>query len=169
MASMARVTAVQARWTSLAPRERSGVLLAVWLVGLALAWAVLLAPALRVLQKAPARHALLDADMERMLRLQMRARVLQSQTAVSAPEALKALQASAAQLGKGASVRVLGDRVTLTLQQVSAADFAQWLAQPGAAFPLQPVEMHVQRGGGDAPGWSGTLTFALAQGGDAAR
>lgn len=158
--------ALQARWAALAPREQRGVRFAALLVAVALVWGVLLAPALRVLHKAPAQHQALDAEMDHMLRLQLRARSLQNQSAVSAAEALKALQLSVAPLGAGASVRVLGDQVTLTLQQVGAKELAVWLAQPDAAR-LQAAEVHVQRDAGDKPSWSGTLVFMLPQGGTA--
>jgi general secretion pathway protein M len=158
-----------AKWAGMAPREQRGVRLAALLVGVALVWTVLLAPALRTLQKAPAQHQALDAELERMLRLQLRARALQSQTAVSAAEALNALQTSIAQLGNGATVRVLGDQVTLTLQQVGAKELAQWLTQPGASLQVQPAEVHLQRDAQGKPSWSGTLTFTLPQGGNAAR
>jgi general secretion pathway protein M len=166
MASKA-LQALRARWTAMAPREQRGVRLAVLLVAIALVWSVLLAPALRVLQKAPAQHQALDAERERMLQMQLRARALQNQTAVSAAEALKALQASATQLGNGATVRVLGDQATLTLSQIGAQELALWLSQPGAALQVQPTEVHVQRDAGDKPVWSGTLTFTLPQGGAA--
>lgn len=154
---------LQARWATMAPREQRGVRLAAVLVVVALLWGVLLAPALRVLQKAPAQHQALDAEMDHMLRLQLRARALQNQTAVSAAEALKGLQLSIVPLGAGATVRVLGDQVTLTLQQVGAKEFAVWLAQPDAAR-MQATEVHVQRDAGDKASWSGTLVFTLPQG-----
>lgn len=159
---------LKARWAALAPREQRGVRFAALLVALALLWSVLLAPAVRVLQKAPAQHQSLDAEMDHMLRLQLRARALQNQAAVSAAEALKGLQLSIVPLGSGATLRVLGDQATLTLQQVGAKEFATWLAQPDASR-LQASEVHVQRDAGDKASWSGTLVFTLPQGGNAAK
>ena len=157
------------KWMRMAPREQSGLRLAALLVAAALVWTVLLAPALRVLQKAPAQHQALDAELERMLSLQLRARALQNQSVVSAAEALKAFQSSVTPLGNGATVRVLGDQVTLSLQQVGAKELALWLTQPGASLQLQANEVHLQRDPQDKPGWSGTLTFTLPQGGSAAK
>lgn len=159
--------ALRQKWARLAPREQRGVRLAAALIAVAVLWGVLLAPALRVLQKAPAQLRALDAEQDTMLRLQQRARALQGQTAVSAAEALKGLQLSIVPLGSGATLRVLGDQATLTLQQVGAKEFAAWLAQPATALRAQPTEVHVQRDAADKPTWSGTLTFTLPQGGNA--
>ena len=50
---------LQQRWKALAPREQNLVLAASAIVALALLWWVALAPALKTLRTAPARHAAL--------------------------------------------------------------------------------------------------------------
>ncbi|WP_225981021.1 type II secretion system protein GspM, partial [Paracidovorax avenae] len=65
-ASASRAEALRARWKTLAPREQSLVLAAGTVVAVALLWWVALAPALRTLREAPAQHAALDAQLQRM-------------------------------------------------------------------------------------------------------
>ncbi|WP_225976039.1 type II secretion system protein GspM, partial [Paracidovorax avenae] len=82
-ASASRAEALRARWKTLAPREQSLVLAAGTVVAVALLWWVALAPALRTLREAPAQHAALDAQLQRMQALQSEA--LQLQAAPAAP------------------------------------------------------------------------------------
>ncbi|MGV2482088.1 UNVERIFIED_CONTAM: type II secretion system protein M, partial [Salmonella enterica subsp. enterica serovar Weltevreden] len=72
------MAALRARWALLAPREQMLVGTAGVLVLLALLWWLALAPALQTLRSAPARHAALDAELQRMLQLQAEARQLQA-------------------------------------------------------------------------------------------
>ena len=160
-------SALGARWAALAPREQRGVQLAALLVGGLLAWWVLLAPALGTLKKAESQHRVLDARLDAMRALQVRAQVLQAQSAVSGAEALAALQAAVAALGNGARLQVAGDQATVTLQQVRSDALAQWLVQPGMALRLQPAEVHWVRDAGPGPQtatWSGNLVFNLPAG-----
>ena len=69
---------LQQRWKALAPREQNLVLAASAIVALALLWWVALAPALKTLRTAPARHAALDAQLQRMQSLQAEALQLQA-------------------------------------------------------------------------------------------
>ena len=63
---MTQPSALQDRWKALAPREQNLVLAAGTVVALALLWWVAVAPALGTLRAAPARHAALDAQLQRM-------------------------------------------------------------------------------------------------------
>lgn len=148
----------QARWAQLAPRERRGLLLAAALCALGLLWGVFLAPAWRSLAKLPAQQSAAQAQLHTMQRLQARAQALQQRSPLAQPEALATLQKSAAALGTGAKLTVLGEQATLTLQAVSAQNLAQWLAQPRT---LAPVQAHLQRSAGNALAWDGQLVFQL--------
>ena len=64
------LAALRAHWARMAPREQSLVLAAAAVVGLALLWWVLLAPALQQLRGSGARHAAVDAQLQRMQALQ---------------------------------------------------------------------------------------------------
>jgi len=155
-------TAVRARWQAFAPREQRALALAGALVLAALVWALLLAPAIRTLQKAQAQRIALDAQWDTMLRLQKQAQALQAQAAVSAPAAVSALQNSVAGWGAGAKLTVLGEQATLTLQRVSGDSLAQWLVQLGGVVRVQPAEVHLAMDAGPGPStWSGTLRFDL--------
>lgn len=152
---------LKARWLALAAREQRALGFAAAVVAMALVWGVLLSPALRTLKGAAVQHAQLDAELERMQALQLRAGQLQSKPAVAPQDSLKALQAVATQIGKGASLLQTGDRATLSLQQISAANLASLLT-PASAAGLSPIEAHLRRSA-DAgePLWSGTLVFRL--------
>ena len=70
--------ALRSRWQALAAREQTLVLAAAALVAVALLWWVAVAPALATLRTAPARHAELDAQLQRMQSLRAEAQQLQS-------------------------------------------------------------------------------------------
>ncbi|MCX8517632.1 MAG: type II secretion system protein GspM [Rhodoferax sp.] len=138
-----------ARWAALATRERIGLTLAAGVVGVALLWGVLIAPALRTRDSADQQMAALALQLDEMQALQARAQALQAQPVIAPQDALKALQTAAADLGKNASLLVGGETATLTLKQVSATTLAQWLSpQPGQS--LLPFEVHVQQEAQDA-------------------
>ncbi len=157
---MAVPNTLQARWLALAPREQRAVLLAAAVIAAALTWLLLLAPALRTLRAAPAQSALLAADLERMQNLQARARMLQAKPAISAKEALQALQSAAVALGPAATVQVQAEQVTVTLKDLAAQDVAPWLSHSASAG-LSPVQVQLQRSASGKAAWSGTLVFRL--------
>ena len=153
-----------ARWAAMAPRERRGLSLAALVVGAALIWAVLLAPALRTLKSADAQAATLAAERDRMLALQARATALKAQPTVPPQEALKSLQTASSVLGKGAVLQVTGEQATLTLKQIPAVALAQWM-NPTTGPSLSPVEAQLQRDGGTTQAlWSGMLVYRLPAG-----
>jgi general secretion pathway protein M len=165
---MAWQHSIKARWLALAPREQRGLTLAASALLVALAWAVLLAPALRTLRAAPAQHTKLGAEMERMQAMQTRAKALQSKPVVSPQDGLGAVQTATALLGKGATLQVTGDLATVTLKQVNAQNLAPWFA-PVSAAGLSPFDVHLQRSPGPGDSfWTGVLVFRLPPGTSAA-
>lgn len=88
---------LQQRWKALAPREQNLVLAASAIVALALLWWVALAPALKTLRTAPARHAALDAQLQRMQSLQAEALQLQAAPRGTPGDAVGSLRASLTQ------------------------------------------------------------------------
>jgi general secretion pathway protein M len=168
---MAMLKNLQLRWAALAAREQRAVRAAATLVGGAMVWSVLLSPALGVLTKAQAQHAVLDSALADMAQLQLRARALQARNVMTGKEALSALQSAAAVLGPAAQWTVIADQATLTLKQAPADLVAQWFAlsagQAGAPM-VQPLEVHLQRDTLGAAAatpasvrWSGTLVYQL--------
>ena len=111
---MSAMQSLQARWATLAPREKALVLVAALLVTLVVVWWLAIAPALGTIRQAAAQHQTLDAQLARMRALQAQAQVLQSQPRQSADESLKALEQTIRQrLGTTARYSIAGDRVTV--------------------------------------------------------
>lgn len=161
----------QARWRALAPREQTLVLAAAMLVAAALLWWLALAPALRTLREAPARHAELDAQLERVQALAAQAQQLQAEasTRPTQAQAQRALQAATTSLGASARMNFVGDRATARLQSLPAGALAPWLAQARSNARSVPVEAHLARSAGNASGaaatseprWDGSIVLSL--------
>ncbi len=137
---------LRARWLALAPREQALVRGAAVLVAAALLWWLALAPALQTLRSAPARHAMLDAQLQRMLALQGEAERLKGVPRADPDNAARALQSAATErLGSTARTNMLGDRATVTLTGAPAAALAPWLAQVRSNAKAVPQEVHLVR------------------------
>lgn len=156
---------LQIWWRALDSREQTLVRGAVLLLGLALLWWVLVAPALRTLRQADAQQRSLDGQWQRMQSLQAQAQALQSQPKVGHDEALRALQASVKQgLDPSAQLNVVGDRATVTLRNTPADTLAQWLAQARVNARAIPSEARLVRNmanPAEAAAWEGTLVLSL--------
>jgi general secretion pathway protein M len=151
---------LRARWLALAPREQLLVAAAAALLAAALAWYLLLGPAIGVLRGADTQHRALDAQLQQMLRLQAQARAMQAQPAQTHDEALRLLELSIRQqLGTAARYSIAGDRVTVTLSGTPSDAFAQWLAQARVNARALPAEARLQRNAAGA--WEGTLVLTL--------
>lgn len=171
-------TPLQERWKTLAPREQNLILAAGTVVALALLWWVALAPALNTLRTAPARHAALDAQLQRMQNLQAEALQLQAAPRSAPGDSVASLRSSLTQrLGATAQLSLVGDRATVTLKGAPADALAQWLAQARSNALAVPVEARLTRSAaaaapaptatlGNAPAaaaprWDGSLVLAL--------
>ena len=149
-------------WRARAPRERVAVLAAAAVLGLLLAWLVLVQPALRTLREAPARLDALDTQLQQMQRLAAESQGLRGTAPVSQAQAAAALKAATDRLGDKARLSMQGDRASLTLNGVSPEALRGWLLEARSAARVRPVEAQLSRG---APGYSGTLVVMLAPGG----
>lgn len=148
------------KWAQLAPREQHLVGGAAGLVAAALAWWLLLAPALATLRAAESQHRVLDAQLQRMLGLQAQARTLQGQPRQSADEAGRLLEATVREkLGTTARMTIAGERVTIALTGTSPDALGQWLTQARTNARVLPVEARLTRTGSGL--WDGTLVLAL--------
>lgn len=153
---------VQARWDSLAPREKTGLLLAAGLVSLALLWWVLLAPALHVWRSAEAQHRGLDAQLQKMQSLQAQAQTLQSQPRLRPDDALRVLGATVKQqLGATAQLSVAGERAIVTFKGASAEGLARWLTQTRINAHVLPAEARLTRSALANASWDGTIVLNL--------
>ncbi len=156
---------VQARWQQLAPRERSLLGWAAFIVVCALLWQLLLAPALLTLRTANAQGQALDAQLQRMQTLQAQAKALQKQAPLDYADALRALQQATKQsLGATAQVSVSADRATVNLQASAADAVAQWLAQARLNARSVPLEARLTRQTSAAGvTWTGVFVMSLPQ------
>ncbi|MDM0075900.1 type II secretion system protein GspM [Variovorax sp. J2P1-59] len=138
----------QAWWLALEPREQRMVAIAGTLVVLALFWWLALAPALRTLSSAPAEHAQLDAQLQRMTSLQTQAKALQSQPRANREDAMRGLETSVRQnLGPNAQMQAAGagEGVTIALRAAPADALAQWFGQARSNARAVPREVHLTR------------------------
>ena len=161
-----RTATLGQRWSDtlagLAPRERRAVLVAIWVVGLALLWWVALGPAITTLRQAPERHAAIDhqlAQLQRMAASAEQVRAMNSSPPPTRPVAQTALERATSTLGNTAQVLVQGDQAILTLRGVPPGALAQWLAQVRVNARLLPVEAKIQLQDNPA-GWAGLITLA---------
>ncbi len=155
-----KLQALRARWETLVPREQVLVLAAAALVAFALLWWLALAPAFATLRSAEAQHRTLDAQLQRMLRLQAQAQAMQAQPKQNPEEAMRQLEvAIRQQLGVAARYSIAGDRVTVTLTAAPPAALAQWLAQIRVNARAIPGEAKLTRSASGA--WDGTLVLTL--------
>ncbi len=155
------LAALDARWRAINPREKAMVLVATALVLLALVWATLVAPPLKVLRQATEQQRTLDADAQKMQDLLAQAQLLQSLPRTSRDETLRAIQVASKPLGAAAKLDVSADRVTLNLRAVSADALAQWLAQVRTTAHAQPTEARLSRADSPAVAWDGLLVVGL--------
>lgn len=151
---------VQRQWRALPRRQR---LLAAGAGGLAagaLAWWILIGPALATWRHAPAQHQALDAQLSRMRALQAQAQAMQSLPRIGRDEAQRALEASVHQaLGGTGRLVVGGDSATLTLSNTPGDALAQWLVQARINARAVPADARLTR---NAIGsWDGTLVLTL--------
>jgi len=145
-------------WRSRAPRERQIITIAGALVGVLLLWMLAIQPAWRTVRSAPARLETLDAQLQHMRRLAMESRELRAAAPVSPSQAVQGLKAATERLGTRASLSVVGDRATLTMNGMTGAQMSAWLAEARSAARARPVEAQLTRG---PQGYSGTIIVAL--------
>ncbi|HSH90480.1 MAG TPA: type II secretion system protein GspM [Ramlibacter sp.] len=151
---------LRARWEALAPREKMLVAAATTVVVLAIAWLILLGPALATLRSAESQQRALDGQLQAMRALQAQAQALQSQPKQSHEEASRLLELSVRQgLGTTARMTIQGERVTLTLTGTTPEALAQWLTQARVNARALPGEARLYRNSGGL--WEGTLMLTL--------
>lgn len=162
---MRQLQALRLRWNTLSAREKLGVSLAAFALGLAVLWWVLLAPALKTLRSADTEHRRLDTQLQHMQRLQAQAQVLKTQPRTNRDDAVRALEQSVKQqLGGGAQLNLGGNQATLTLKGVAASALAQWLVQARVNAHATLTEARLQRSALATPAaWDGTLVLGLPQ------
>lgn len=147
-----------AQWQALGERERLIVGAVGVLLGLLLAWSVLLAPALRTLRTAPVELEKLELQLQQMQAQAQEARTLRAAPNVPPAQAQAALTASVAHLGPAARMNLAGDRAVITLTGIAPELLQGWLGEVRSAARARPVEAQLTRG---PKGYSGTLVLSL--------
>jgi general secretion pathway protein M len=154
---------LRARWQQLAPREQALISTAALLLGIALGWWVLVAPALQVVRQADQQAQALQTQLQTMQTLQAQAQALQGRPALGFDEAVRALErATQETLAGTARLNIVGERATVTLQGSSADALAQWLTQARLNARALPLEAQLQReDGAQGAVWQGSLIMGL--------
>jgi general secretion pathway protein M len=155
----------KARWTMLSQRDRTVLQLGATVVGLALFWWLVLAPAITTLHGAAQQHQRLDTQLQRMQILQAQVQALQKRPQVSTADAARALEQSVRQqLGASAQLQVNGAQATVSLQNLSADKLAQWLPQARLNAHATVTQARLKRNAAAGPAtWSGTLVLRLPE------
>lgn len=148
----------KARWQALGGRERRGLAIAAWVLGLFLLWALGVAPALRTARIAPAKLEQLDAQLQLMQRQAGEARELRAVPALNSSQAAAALRSASDALGAAGRLQIVGDRATLTLTAASSTQLRDWLAEARSAARARPLEANLTRG---PQGYSGSIVVVL--------
>ena len=152
----------KARWQALGSRERRGLVIAAWTLGLFLLWALAIAPALRSARLAPGQLEQLDAQLQSMQRQAAQAKELRAAPTLNNHQSLAALRSASEALGAAGRLQVAGDRATLTLNGASGKQLREWLAEARSAARTRPLEANLTRG---PQGYSGSIVVALPSGG----
>ena len=152
---------LRARWRTLGPRERRGLGLAAWVIGVVLLWTLAVAPAWRTVAAAPAQLDRLDAQLQQMQRLANEARELRATPATNSAQSAVALRAATDTLGTAGRIQVTGDRATLIVTGVNGSQLRDWLVEARGSARARAVEASLTRG---AQGFSGNIVVALPAG-----
>ena len=150
--------ALEARWATLARRERAALLAAGGLIGLFLLWSVAVQPAWRTLQTAPGRIDQQSAQLQGLQRLATETAELRAIAPVSGAQSSAALQGATARLAGRATLQLQGDRATVTVNGLNGDELREWLAEVRSAARARATEVQLTR---DAQGYSGTLVLSL--------
>ena len=153
-------SSVQARWESLAPRERRLVTLAAWALGLAALWTWGLQYPWQAGRQAEAQLQRLDEQWLVMQRQAAEAQGLRAVAPLPAGQAEQALKAATARLGTRGRLARQGARAVLTVEGVSPSELQAWWTEARAGARARPVEMQLSR---NDRGLTGTLTVALGE------
>ena len=149
---------LQARYAKLDARERQMVIVIGGLLAFLLVWLVLVRPAWKTLDGAPALREQADAQLLQMQAISNEAKQLRALPPVPQPVAEQVLKSATDDLGGKAKISVQGDRATLSVTGISGEDLRKWLLQARGGARARPVEATLARAG---DGYNGTLVVAI--------
>jgi len=152
-----------ASWQALAPRERQ-MLLGIGLVlGIALLWFVLLAPALKLLGSASAQKNEAAAQLAQVQKAAAQIQSLATANTLPYDAANQALARNTQDyLAAHARISAAGDLSTVTLDHADAHALAQWLAAVRNNAKAIPTSADLKADAPNASGtWSGSISLRL--------
>jgi general secretion pathway protein M len=149
---------LQARYAKLDARERQMVIVIGGLLAFLLVWLILVRPAWKTLDEAPALREQADAQLLQMQAISNEAKQLRALPPVPQPVAEQVLKSATDDLGGKAKISVQGDRATLSVTGINGEDLRKWLIQARGGARARPVEANLVRAG---DGYNGTLVVAI--------
>ena len=149
---------LQARYAKLDARERQMVVVIGGLLAFLLVWLILVRPAWKTLDQAPALRAQADAQLLQMQAISSEAKQLRALPPVPQPVAEQVLKSATDDLGGKAKLAVQGERATLSVTGINGEDLRKWLIQARGGARARPVEATLTRAG---DGYNGTLVVAI--------
>ena len=149
---------LQARYAKLDARERQMVLVIGSLLAFLIVWLVLVRPAWKTLDEAPALREQADAQLLQMQAISNEAKQLRALPPVPQSAAEQVLKSATDDLGGKAKLAVQGDRATLSVTGINGEDLRLWLIKARGGARARPVEANLVRAG---DGYNGTLVVAI--------
>ena len=149
---------LQARYAKLDARERQMVVVIGGLLAFLLVWLILIRPAWKTLDEAPALREQADAQLLQMQAISTEAKLLRALPPVSESVAEQVLKSATDDLGGKAKISVQGERATLSVTGINGEDLRTWLLKARGGARARPVEASLMRSG---EGYNGTLVVAI--------
>ena len=149
---------LQARYAKLDARERQMVVVIAGLLAFLLVWLILVRPAWKTLDEAPALREQADAQLLQMQAISTEAKQLRALPPVPQSVAEQVLKSATDDLGGKAKISVQGERATLSVTGINGEDLRKWLLQARGGARARPVEATLTRAG---DGYNGTLVVAI--------
>ena len=149
---------LQARYAKLDARERQMVVVIAGLLAFLAVWLILVRPAWKTLDEAPAQRALADAQLLQMQAISNEAKQLRALPPVPQSVAEQVLKSATDDLGGKAKLSVQGDRATLSVTGINGEELRKWLLQARGGARARPVEATLTRAG---EGYNGTVVVSI--------
>ena len=149
---------LRARYAKLDARERQMVLTIGALLAFLLVWLILVRPAWKTIDEAPALREQADAQLLQVQAYAIEAKKWRALPPVPQPVAEQVLKSATDNLGAKAKISVQGDRATLSVTGINGEDLRGWLVQARGGARARPVEASLTRAG---DGYNGTLVVAI--------
>ena len=147
-----------ARYSKLDPRERQMVVIIVLALGFLIVWLLLVRPAWKTLDDAPALREQADMQLLQMQAVTNEAKQLRALPPVPTSVAEQVLKAATDSLGGKAKLSMQNDRAVLSLTGATGEDLRKWLMQARGGARARPVEANLQRAG---DGYNGTVVVSI--------